>query len=182
MKLLLTSCGLETPRITQTFLSLLPCPSQQVRALFIPTAAITCDAIEVLPKCLEDLYRVGIDRTRITIHDLHSPLTADFLAQFDCLYIAGGDTAYLASRIRDHVPALLHLLAQGRAVVLGVSAGAMIFSASVSAGLNVLPNPLHVHCPQGTPDGPLSALSQCIHLTNAQAIVFSNVDEPFIIS
>ena len=182
MKLLLTSCGLETPRITQTFLSLLPCPPQQARALFIPTAAITCDAIEVLPKCLEDLFRVGIDRTRITIHDLHSPLTLDYLAQFDCLYIAGGDTSYLASRIRNHASALLDLLAQGRAVVLGVSAGSMIFSASVPAGLNVLPNPLHVHCVKGTSDGPLPPPSQPIHLSNTQAIVFANDDGPFLFS
>lgn len=52
MKLLLTSCGLETDTIQQTFANMLNKPMDQIHALFIPTAANSPNAIEVLPKSL----------------------------------------------------------------------------------------------------------------------------------
>ena len=66
MNVLLTSCGLETPAITDAFLRMLPKSPADTRALFIPTAACNPDAIEVLPKCLNDLLKCGIPRENIT--------------------------------------------------------------------------------------------------------------------
>lgn len=50
MKILLTSCGLETEVIKNKFLEFLPINNDKIKALFIPTAAIFPDAIEMLPK------------------------------------------------------------------------------------------------------------------------------------
>ena len=52
------------------------CQSNQPisEALFIPTAANTPDAIEVLPKCLNDLLKCGIPRENITVYDLYDAL------------------------------------------------------------------------------------------------------------
>ena len=55
MRAMLTSCGLETERLKDRFLSLLGKAPAQAKALFIPTAAIDPDAISVLPKCMNDL-------------------------------------------------------------------------------------------------------------------------------
>jgi len=46
MNLLLASCGLETDAIHQTFVDMLNKPMNQIRALFIPTAANSPDAID----------------------------------------------------------------------------------------------------------------------------------------
>ena len=70
MNLLLTSCGLETETIRQAFLQMLRKPAGQTKALFIPTAANSPDAVEVLPKCLGDLLRCDIPLPDIsTIHE-----------------------------------------------------------------------------------------------------------------
>ena len=51
MKVLLTSAGLETETIKDCFLRLTGKDMASVKALFIPTAAISTDAIKALPKC-----------------------------------------------------------------------------------------------------------------------------------
>lgn len=51
MNLLLTSCGLETDAIQQTFVAMLNKPMNQIRALFIPTAANSPDAIDWSQRC-----------------------------------------------------------------------------------------------------------------------------------
>ena len=101
MKLLLTSTGLENPALRRAFVRLLPCETARARALFIPTAAVNCDAIEVLPKCLEDLYGIGIRRENIVVYDLHEPMTEAEIAAYDCVYLCGGDTKYLAKRVKE---------------------------------------------------------------------------------
>lgn len=181
MKLLLTSTGLENPVLLRAFVRLLPCRAANARALFIPTAAVNCDAIEVLPKCLEDLYNAGIRRENITIYDLHMPMTQREIAAFDCIYLCGGDTKYLTGRVKEarFGEALRAYLAAERGVVLGVSAGSMIFSAAQGAGIDLLPQALHVHCPQGSPQGALPL--EDIHLSNAQGILFEGESAPYIL-
>lgn len=53
MRVLLTSAGLETEEIKDYFVKMLGKAASEVKALFIPTAAIDAGAIEVLPKCME---------------------------------------------------------------------------------------------------------------------------------
>ena len=50
MRVLLTSAGLETEEIKMYFTDMVDKDMSLVKALFIPTAAIDADAIEVLPK------------------------------------------------------------------------------------------------------------------------------------
>ena len=62
MRVMLTFCGLETKKIEEAFLEFLSKAPEQVNALFIPTAAIDAEAIEGLPKCMNDLLKVGIPK------------------------------------------------------------------------------------------------------------------------
>lgn len=62
MKVLLTSCGLETENITNKFIDMLGKNTAEARAIFIPTAAVDADAVGVLPKCMNDLLKCGIKR------------------------------------------------------------------------------------------------------------------------
>ena len=69
MRVMLTSCGLETEQIKEHFLRMLGKESAETKALFIPTAAIDADAIEVLPKCMNDLLKCGIPKENIKVFD-----------------------------------------------------------------------------------------------------------------
>lgn len=79
MRVMLTSCGLETERLKACFLSLLGKAPEHAKALFIPTAAIDADAISVLPKCMNDLLRCGIPKENIRVFDLHREMPTDEL-------------------------------------------------------------------------------------------------------
>ena len=65
MRVLLTSAGLETEEIKEYFVKMLGKDVSEVKALFIPTAAIDVGAIEVLPKCMNDLLKCGIQNKNI---------------------------------------------------------------------------------------------------------------------
>ena len=93
MRLMLTSCGLETEKIKAHFLKMLGKDPGDARALFIPTAAIDADAIDVLPKCMDDLLKCGIPKENIRVFDLHADMPAEELKDFDVVYFFGGRTA-----------------------------------------------------------------------------------------
>lgn len=101
MRIMLTSCGLETEKIKTHFLSMLDKSPADTKALFIPTAAIDVDAIEVLPKCMNDLLKCGIPKENIQVFDLHRNMSLKELNAFDVVYLCGGRTAYLLSRINE---------------------------------------------------------------------------------
>lgn len=146
MNVILTSCGLETKRIEDAFTEMLPKPPSEIRAMFIPTAAIAPDAIDVLPKCLNDLRRCGIKDENIVVNDLHTEQVPPIKYTFDVVYICGGDTKYLLKRINEQRfrQRLLDFMDSG-GIVVGVSAGSIIFAANLPDNLGLLKCPLDVH-------------------------------------
>ncbi len=68
MRVLLTSAGLETEEIKDCFMEMLGKEMTEVKALFIPTAAIDAGAIQVLPKCMNDLLKWEVNIRNHYIH------------------------------------------------------------------------------------------------------------------
>ena len=176
MNVLLTSCGLETKAIEQAFLKMLNKTPSRIKAMFIPTAAISPDAIEVLPKCLNDLLKCGVARENILVNDLHDTLNVSISDEYDVIYLCGGDPSYLLRRIREggFDKALKSFIEHG-GVVVGVSAGSMIFADDMPDNLGLLQCALDVHCSKDSCDKAgrysLSRMER-IRLGNEQAIVF----------
>ena len=79
MRVLLTSAGLETEKIKEYFIKMSEKDMLDVKALFIPTAAIDPGAIAVLPKCMNDLLRCGIQDKNIKVFDLYTGMNLDEL-------------------------------------------------------------------------------------------------------
>lgn len=178
MRVLLTSCGLETEAIANALIHMLPEAPALTRALFIPTAACDPDAIDVLPKCLNDLVKIGVPRNNIIVHDLHDPIPGQLSERFDMVYLCGGSTRYLLRRINEggFRGQLLDFIAEDGAV-LGVSAGSVIFSSALPDNLGLLPCPLDVHCADETREhpGPLALRAgERIRLGNRQAICWAD--------
>jgi peptidase E len=173
MKVMLTSCGIETEALRQTFLHLLGKAPDEAKALFIPTAAVDADAIAVLPACMDDLLKCGIPKKNIQVFDLHRKMSAGELQSFDAVYLCGGKTAYLLERInhsgfRD---ALLTYIANN-GLVIGVSAGSVIFANNLPGNLELLDTNLLVHCPKSSFLGRLSfPLPDTVELSNTAAII-----------
>lgn len=166
MRLFLSSAGLENETIQSFFMSLVGKDMAQVRALFIPTAAINPGAIAVLPKCMNDLLKCGIPEENITVFDLHGNMGLEELKKYDLVYLTGGSTAYLLERINEtgFRESLLSYI-QENGLVLGVSAGSIIFADNLPNNLGLLQAKLDVHCQSGEQPGALTRKPH-IRLTN----------------
>ena len=177
MKVMLTSCGLETETIKDRFLRMLDKSPADVNALFIPTAAIDADAIGVLPKCMNDLLSCGIPKEKIRVFDLHKNMPSDELKAFDVVYLCGGNTEYLLNRINDtgFRDSLLSYI-KNDGFVIGVSAGSLIFANNLSDNLGLLDTKLNVHCEKSSTVGHISfPLKEKVQLSNTAAMVIKRI-------
>lgn len=176
MKVLLTSAGFENKRIEETFLALTGKEPEDIKAVFIPAAAIDADAIEVLPKCLHDLLDCGIPKDNIRVYDLHADMSREELMGYDAVYVCGGNTEYLLERINEKGfrNTLLFFIKQG-GVYVGVSAGSLAAAGNLKGSLGILECPVRVHCEKGMKAGPAD-VENCgeIQIDNRQAILVSD--------
>lgn len=179
MRVFLTSAGLETEKIKECFVDIIGKDMSLVKALFIPTAAIDADAIEVLPKCMHDLLKCGITNENITVWDLHTQMESRELQQFDVVYLCGGSTRYLLERINAtgfHKSLTDYI--RGNGLVIGVSAGSLIFANNLEHNLGLIDTKLDVHCETGEKTGKLSyPLKDHIRLTNSCALVIRDIPD-----
>ena len=174
-KILLTSAGFETKAISGAFLHFVGMEPSEIKALFIPTAAIFPDAITVLPKCMDDLLNIGIPAGNIKIFDLHRSMTMEELSAFDAIYFIGGSPQYLLDRINDtgfNKP--LNEFVDKGGVYVGVSAGSIVAAGNLPNNLGYLKAVLRVHMKTGTAPGTFDneVVSQ-INLTNNQTVLIS---------
>lgn len=176
MRVLLTSAGLETEEIRECFVEMADKEMALVKALFIPTAAIDAGAIEVLPKCMNDLLKCGILDKNINVYDLHAGMEIEELQQYDVVYLCGGNTHYLLERINDTKfnKSLMEYI-NSNGLVIGVSAGSLIFSNNLCNNLGLIDTKLDVHCITGERKGKLAyPLKSHVRLTNTCALVIRN--------
>lgn len=173
MRVLLTSTGLETEEIKECFVDMAGKDMSFVKALFIPTAAIDADAIKVLPECINDLINCGISNKNIDVFDLHVGMEFEKLQQYDVVYLCGGNTRYLLERInatKFHKTLMEYIYDNG--MVIGVSAGSLIFSNNLDHNLGLIDTKIDVHCIAGERRGKLTyPLKNNIKLTNTSALV-----------
>ncbi len=183
MKVMLTSAGLETESLKNFFVKLIRKDMMCVKALFIPTAAVDADAIAVLPKCMNDLLKCGIPVKNITVCDLHAGMTYDEIIQYDVVYICGGRTEYLLQRINETgFNKTLMAYINADKLVIGVSAGSVIFAGNLTNNLGLIDTKLDVHCPDGEQKGKTTfPLKANIRLTNIQAMLIYDTEDAEII-
>ena len=170
MRVLLTSAGLETEEIKEYFVKMLGKDVSAVKALFIPTAATV--GIEVLPKCMNDLLKCGIQNKNIKVFDLHIGMEIAELHKYDVVYLCGGDTTYLLERVNANgFNETLMEYIKGNGMVIGVSAGSLLFSNNLVGNLGLINTRLDVHCPDGEVRGKVEyPLKDNVRLTNTCAL------------
>lgn len=179
MRVLLTSAGLETEEIKECLMEMVGKEMSMVKALFIPTAAVNADAIAVLPKCMNDLLKCGISNKNIRVYDLHAGMELEELQQYDVVYLCGGDTYYLLERINDtkfNESLMAYINSNG--LVIGVSAGSLIFTNNIPDNLGLIDTKLDVHCAEGEKRGKLAfPIKNNVRLTNTCALVIRNIPD-----
>lgn len=183
MNVLLTSCGLETEKIEKVFKDMLTKAPSEISAMFVPTAAISPAAINVLPKCLNDLLKCAIKPENIFVYDLHDTIEDNLKDKYDVIYLCGGSPEYLLKRINEiGFHNNLQEFIDCGGIVVGVSAGSMIFANNMPDNLGLLKCVLDVHCSAETSDKAgeyKKDRQERIKLADTQAIIFR--DNNFVI-
>jgi peptidase E len=181
-KILLTSAGFEAKTISDAFLDFVGKEPKDIKALFIPTAAIFYGALQMVPKCFDDLLNLGIPAESIKVFDLHRAMTSEELSAFDTIYFTGGSPQYLLERINDsgfRVP-LCDFVDNG-GVYIGVSAGSIVAAGNLPNSLGYLKASLRVHCESGAVPGAFgNDATTLIDLTNAQSVVIRGCEYEII--
>ncbi len=174
-KLLLTSSGFDNKNIEQKFLDLLSKPVENIKVLFIPTAAITDDQKAIIPLCKKDLLNAGILDNNIDTYNLDRLMNEDEICSFDAIYVCGGNTQHLLDRMNDNQfkQNLTSFLESG-GVYVGVSAGSIVMAENLENNLSCLNCRLKVHGKTSSPCGPIiDGNNQTIELTDNQAILIN---------
>lgn len=174
-KVLLTSAGFENPAVKTEFLLLAGKEPSQIRALWVPTAAVDAGARAVLAKCMQDLFGAGIPADHIMVYNLEEAMPLDELCGFDAVYFCGGSPEHLMKRIRraKFAGPLRQFIASG-GVYVGVSAGSIIAAGNLRKGLKLVDCVLHVHCENGELPGAIDlAPRRQIRLANRQALLLT---------
>ena len=171
-KILLTSAGFENVNIGKAFVKLLDKSVEEAKVLFVPTAAIHVEALRMVAKCIDELYRIGIKAENITVYNLDRHISLSEIKTYDAVYFTGGDPGHLLKKVRevDFAPVIVKFLTNG-GIFVGVSAGSILATdiSLVNCRFTGL------HCPDGSPTGPLD-LTSCpdVRLTDYQAILIDD--------
>ncbi|MCL2217094.1 MAG: peptidase E [Defluviitaleaceae bacterium] len=172
-KILLTSAGFESDIIQNAFIGFLKSSPKDSKVLFVPTASNNAGAIAFLPKCINDLLKVGILAENIHVFDLHRSLSLKELSSFDAIYFSGGNSSYLMERINStgfNVP-LSEFVSNG-GIYVGVSAGSYVAAGNHSDSLGFLKAELSVHTESGSAVGVFNnATVTHIDLTDNSAVM-----------
>jgi len=175
-KIILTSAGFENKKIEKKFHDMVNKPSNEIKAIWIPTAAIDDDAKAVLPKCMDDLLNTGISAKNIKTYNLDYVMQYEEMTTFDAVYVCGGNSRYLLDKMYEanFVSLLKKFINQG-GIYIGVSAGSCICVNGFKDNLGFLPCTISVHCLEGNISGDIDFNhSSHINLTNNQAIIIED--------
>ena len=94
----------------------------------------------------------------------------DELKTFDAMYVCGGSTKHLVSRMAEiNFKKVVDKYLDNGGIYIGVSAGSVCASGKYINGLGFIKNVLDVHCDVGTNNGKIEN-DEKIFLTNNQAI------------
>lgn len=108
-----------------------------------------------------------------SIFDLHKGMVIDELLKYDLVYLCGGNTHYLLERVNETgfgFTLMDYIRANG--MVVGVSAGSLLFSINFVGNLGLINTRLDVHCQDGEMKGKVEyPLKENIRLTNTCALL-----------
>jgi len=126
MKLLLTSSGLETPKLRKEFVSLLGKKVSESRILVIHTAQ-TIQLMSYINDVGVELKKAGISNDNITYLNLYTEKFSYNLRNYDAIYVCGGNTYHILDRIiKIGLFELIKKFVKDGGLYVGVSAGSIL--------------------------------------------------------
>lgn len=126
-KLLLTSTGLANQNITNQFLQIIDKPVSQIKIIFVPTASRSEEELKYVNESKKELLDLGISEINVKTLNLDRPVSFDEVADFDVIYVCGGNTFYLLKKVRETgFDKVIIEFAKTDKLYFGVSAGSIL--------------------------------------------------------
>lgn len=170
--ILLTSTGFDNPKLKKLFMTRIRYP-KRTKVLFIPTAANDKESRSILPACIDEIVKCGIDGENIIWYNLDGSIPKKELEKYDVIYVAGGSETHLLKAVKkDNFGRVIKAVLDKGGVYVGVSAGSMILKE-----LGFIDNDIEPHCRKHTKNGPLPegkiSLSdkQAVWITSDEAVI-----------
>lgn len=194
--LFLTSGGL-TDDMKKCFFDIIGKKPEDVKVLFIPTAAIETDgAREGIAICLYELSLMGIPYENIVVYNLELILSEGYertyssyvkdpfmvarllndedMKMFDAVFVGGGDVSVLCREmVRTGFDKKLKIAINAGLVYVGISAGSMYAAGNFADGLHIIDNPIIPHH-NGTKLTELPNDRSEIRLSDGQAVYIAD--------
>lgn len=140
-KLLLTSAGFLNPKIGQKFLDLAGKPASKIKIVFIPTASKTEKENYYVEESKQELIDLGIKKENIRVLDIDHKISYSEIAEFDVMYVCGGNMFYLLAKVREFdFGKIIKQFVDMENVYVGVSAGSMLACPNIELAAPFDPN------------------------------------------
>jgi len=132
-KLLLTSNGFTNPLLGNKFLELVGKPANKIRILYVPTASNVEEDRSYTKETKKGLIKLGIKEDNLVEFDLDKNPNYELLSGIDSIFVEGGNTFYLLSKVRqtEFDRKIIDLVSKG-VVYVGVSAGSILACKDIS--------------------------------------------------
>ncbi len=132
MKLILTSRGLSTKKLGRAFIGLLERNASESRVLVVHTAQKQ-EHLLFVDGVGKELSRNGVLLPNINYVNIAGTQPPTSLAEFDAVYICGGNTYFILDRMRKTgLAGSLKRYVRAGGIYLGISAGSIIAGKDIS--------------------------------------------------
>lgn len=126
-KLLLTSSGFDNKNIFDEFEKLVGKPANEIKLIYIPTAANGEDDSSWEKEAKQEILDSGILEENLILFDLDDNPDYSLLDNVDAIFVQGGNSFYLAKRFREeNFDSKLKSLLEKGIIYVGVSAGSIL--------------------------------------------------------
>ncbi|MFH1307624.1 MAG: Type 1 glutamine amidotransferase-like domain-containing protein [archaeon] len=130
-KLILTSSGLDNPKLIKEFLNLISKPINKLKILII-FGVKTKEERFYVEESIKELIKIGINKENIFEVNINKDVIVKSYKGFEVIYFCGGNTYYLLDRIRKTgIDKLIKNSVKKGILYLGVSAGSIIAGKSI---------------------------------------------------
>ncbi len=140
-RLLLTSAGFLNPKIGQKFLNLTGKPASEIKIIFVPTASKTEKENYYVEESKQELIDLGIKKENIRVLDIDRKIAYSEIAEFDAMYVCGGNMFYLLAKVREFdFGKIIRQFVETGKIYVGVSAGSMFVCPDIELASPFDPN------------------------------------------
>ena len=125
--MLLTSSGFDNPKIIDSFFRLVNKPVSKIKILIVTPTKFGDEGEIYIKEIQENLKNLGIEKQNQELFHLDKKINYNYLKDYDAVYICGGNTFYILSKMREcNFDKAVKEFVNERGVYFGVSAGSII--------------------------------------------------------